>query len=168
MNKFTRLTPLQREELVAYLDGELEPSQLEEVETSISRNQVARHDLNQLSKAYDLLDYLPKVSLDPDLTRKTLGRLEIRDTEGWKFPGIDISRMRRYLMGVTWFVLLSATAIGAYQLSQFVRPDPVRLLLEDLPVIENLDRYSAIDADPEFLKKLQQEGIFEESAEGGK
>jgi hypothetical protein len=40
----------------------------------------------------------------------------------------------------------------------------MKLLLEDLPVIENVDRFSAIEADIELLKKLRDENIFDEGS----
>jgi anti-sigma factor RsiW len=83
MSKFTRLTPEQREELIAYLDGELEPLRQETIEASLSQNQVARHDLNQLSKTYDLLTFLPKVTPTPELTERTLSRIEVRESQVW-------------------------------------------------------------------------------------
>jgi len=166
MSKFTRLTPEQREELVAYLDGELDPSLLETVESTLSKNQVARHDLNQLSKTYDLLNFLPRVTPDPELSRKTLGRIEAKDSQLKPSLGIDLSRMRRYTIGIVWFLVLSATAIAAFQFSQEFREDPTKLLLEDLPVIEKVDRYSEVNGEYEFLQKLHEEGIFEEKNGG--
>lgn len=161
MSKFTRLTPEQREELVAYLDGELDSTSQESIESSLSENQVARHDLNQLSKTYDLLNFLPRVTPNPDLAQRTLSRIEVRESQVWTSKSISLGHLRRYAMGTLWFVLISATAVGAYQLSLQFRSDPVQLLLEDLPVIENVDRYSVIDGDLELLRKLREEKIFD-------
>ena len=164
MPKFTRLTPEQREELIAYLDGELEPSRQETIEASLSQNQVARHDLNQLSKTYDLLTFLPRVTPNPELAERTLSRIEVRESQVWTSPSLSVNRLRRYLMGTVWFILLSATAVGAFQIAQQFREDRMKLLLEDLPVIENVDRFSAIEADIELLKKLRDEKIFDEGS----
>ncbi len=41
-------------------------------------------------------------------------------------------------------------------------PDPNRQLLEDLPVLENLDEYRQID-DIEFLRMLRDAGLFREA-----
>lgn len=164
MSKFTRLTPEQREELVAYLDGELDSSRQETIESSLSANQVARHDLNQLSKTYDLLNLLPRVTPNADLTQRTLSRIEVRESQVWTAKSFSLGKLRRYAMGAIWFVVISATAVGAFQFSQQFKPDPVQLLLEDLPVIENVDRYSVIDGDIELLRKLREEKIFEEDS----
>jgi|CXWL01.1.fsa_nt_gi anti-sigma factor RsiW len=164
MSKFTRLSPEKREELVAYLDGELDPSKLEEVESSLSANQVARHDLNQLSRCYDLLNYLPRVTPNPELTQKTLVGIQVRESQVWTAPQVSLGGFRRYLIGGVWFAVLCGTALGAYHFSQSLFLNPVDLLLEDLPVIQNVDRYSEIDGEIEFLKKLQSEQIFDEKS----
>lgn len=164
MAKITRLTQEQRDDLIAYLDGELDQSSVETVEASLSQNQVARHDLNQLSKTYDLLNFLPKVKTGPELTQQTLSKIEIRESEVWKPIRVDLGGFRRFVIGVAWIILLSASAIAAYQISQHYSPDPAQLLLQDLPVIQNMDRYSEVQ-DMEFLRELQRSGAFEEKSE---
>lgn len=66
------------------------------------------------------------------------------------------------MMGTIWFVVICASAVSAFQFSQQFKSDPAQLLLEDLPVIENVDRYSVIDGDIELLRKLREEKIFDE------
>jgi len=159
MGKFTRLSAEQREDLVAYLDGELDQSNLETVESVLTENQVARHDLNQFSRTYELLNLLPRVAPQTDLTRRTLDRIEVRESQVWKKPGVSVSGIRRYFLAAIWLALLTAAGIAGYQSSVKLIPDPSDLLLKDLPVIQKLDRYSTVK-DLEYLRELHRSKLF--------
>ena len=58
--------------------------------------------------------------------------------------------------------ILAATAIGF--LAVALQADPNEQLIDDLPVLENLDEYRKVD-DIEFLRRLHDSGLFPE--EGG-
>lgn len=62
-------------ELVAYLDGELDPVAARKVETRLARDPVARARAAELKKSFDLLDYLPKPEPSPTFTTRTLDKL---------------------------------------------------------------------------------------------
>ena len=47
-------------ELVAYLDGELDPAAARRIETKLASDPQARAKATALKKTFDLLDYLPK------------------------------------------------------------------------------------------------------------
>lgn len=62
-------------ELVAYLDGELDPVAARQVEDRLARDPDARARAAELKKAFDLLDFLPKPEPSPTFTTRTLDRL---------------------------------------------------------------------------------------------
>jgi anti-sigma factor RsiW len=62
-------------ELVAYLDGELEPSAARKVEARLASDPGARARAAALKKTFDLLDYLPKREPSPTFASRTLERL---------------------------------------------------------------------------------------------
>lgn len=62
-------------ELVAYLDGELDPIAARQVEDRLARDPGARARAAELKKAFDLLDFLPKPEPSPTFTTRTLDRL---------------------------------------------------------------------------------------------
>ncbi|MFO0826275.1 MAG: hypothetical protein U0792_24685 [Gemmataceae bacterium] len=64
-------------ELVAYLDGELEPLAARKVENRLATDPAARDKAAALKKTYDLLDYLPKPEPSPTFTSRTLERLPV-------------------------------------------------------------------------------------------
>lgn len=164
MEKTVRLNAEQREDLVAYLDGELPDEQVQQIDHIISRSEVARHEVEALARTWELLDVLPVVRASEDFTNKTMTNLKVME--------------QPYLLSEQWWYVY-ATRIGAasgwvlamlvsgwigFQLARSWIPNPNDALLEDLPVIQNLDQYR--DAgDMEFLKQLKQSGLFDEAQE---
>ena len=65
------LSPLD-EQLVAYLDGELEPQATKQVEELLAGDETARNRLSQLAASWDLLDQLPRATVDDLFTRTTV------------------------------------------------------------------------------------------------
>jgi hypothetical protein len=62
-------------ELVAYLDGELDPTAARQVEARLATDPDARAKAAALKKTFDLLDYLPKPEASPNFTTRTLDKL---------------------------------------------------------------------------------------------
>ena len=60
------------EQLVAYLDGELEPQASKQIENLLSSDEYARRRLNQLASSWDLLDQLPRATVNDLFTRTTV------------------------------------------------------------------------------------------------
>jgi ferric-dicitrate binding protein FerR (iron transport regulator) len=63
-------------ELVAFLDGELDPDAAEAVEAKISLDPAARADADALKRTWDLLDHLPRPEPSRTFTERTLSRIE--------------------------------------------------------------------------------------------
>ena len=63
------------EELVAYLDGELDPSQAEVMATKLSLNPKLRAEADSLKRAWDVLDMLPKPKPSASFTAKTISQV---------------------------------------------------------------------------------------------
>jgi hypothetical protein len=62
-------------ELVAYLDGELDPAAARRIETRLAGDPQARAKAAALKKTFDLLDYLPKPEPSATFTSRTLDKL---------------------------------------------------------------------------------------------
>ncbi len=62
-------------ELVAYLDGELDPQAAQRVEQRLANDPVARARAAELKKSFDLLDYLPRTEPSANFTSRTLDKL---------------------------------------------------------------------------------------------
>ena len=60
------------EELVAYLDGELEPARQLQVERRLADDADYRGELIRLQRSWDLLDQLPRADTDEEFTKSTI------------------------------------------------------------------------------------------------
>jgi hypothetical protein len=65
----------EREELVAFLDGELTGDEARAIERKISLDPTARAEADTLRRTWDLLDFLPRPEPSASFTEKTLTRL---------------------------------------------------------------------------------------------
>ncbi len=150
-------TPLE-ESLVAYLDGELGSEESRRIEELLSADPRARSTLERLERTWRLLDSLGRSEVDEQFTQTTLELVTVAaedDVRRWRHEGRRWP-MRRWLLGT--LSALAAGVVGFVSVAA-LRPDPNRQLLENLPVIEDLDEYRQIDA-VEFLRLLHQEGLF--------
>ncbi|MFN4259581.1 MAG: hypothetical protein ACK4RK_09800 [Gemmataceae bacterium] len=64
-----------REELVAYLDGELDADAAHRLQTRLQLDPRARSEAESLQQAWDLLDYLPQPAPSSSFTHRTLDRV---------------------------------------------------------------------------------------------
>jgi anti-sigma factor RsiW len=62
-------------ELVAYLDGELDPVAAQKVEARLASDPAARAKAAELKKTFDLLDYLPRPEPSPTFATRTIDKL---------------------------------------------------------------------------------------------
>ena len=150
--------PPLEEELVAYLDGELDQEATRRVEQRLAADPDVRETLRQLQQTWEMLDGLGTADLDGAFTQTTLEMVaveaegEVRQVE----TEVPQRRRRRILVQVSSLV---AAALAGFLAVTLLSPDPNRRLLEDLPVLESLDEYQQV-RDIEFLKLLQQQRLF--------
>ncbi len=149
-----------QDELTAYLDGELDADDVRRVEERLARDAQYRDQLRQLERTWELLDRLPRAAVDENFTNTTLEMVALSAVQ----EADEVERRRplerrrqRVMGGVTMVAaLLVGLAIGSQ-----IWPDPNRKMLEDLPVLENLDLYYQAD-DIEFLQLLDEKGLFDD------
>jgi anti-sigma factor RsiW len=64
------------EELIAYLDGELDARKKKEIESRLQTDAKSRERLKAYKKTWELLDTLPKVEPSKAFTEKTISKIE--------------------------------------------------------------------------------------------
>jgi anti-sigma factor RsiW len=146
------------DELVAYLDGELDAAAAARVERRLADDAAYRARLARLQQAWDLLDSLQRSEADDDFTRSTVEMVALRAEGDVAAQNQSVRRSR----GLAWAGLAGgaclAAALGYVVLhGRLVRSD--HELARDLPVIEKIDEYANVES-VEFLKRLQNEGLF--------
>jgi len=150
------------EELVAYLDGELDDASSRRVEQRLASDPKVRSALQGLERTWHLLDRLDRATPEENFTRTTLEMVAVAAKEDVDQQQVMVPRRRRrrWLIGSAGLVASVAAGFLAVLL---LRPSPNRQLLEDLPVLENLDLYRHVD-NIEFLQLLDREGLFGKEA----
>jgi len=147
-------TPLD-EELVAYLDGELDAESGRRVEALLASDPAVRRRLQSLERTWDLLDELDAAPLGEPFTQTTLEMVAIAAREDAERGRAEAPRRRRLVLLAVGAGLLAAAAAGFCAVTLY---NPDRQLLQDLPLLENLDEYRQIGS-IEFLHRLRDEGL---------
>ncbi|HMC10737.1 MAG TPA: hypothetical protein VKH44_05585 [Pirellulaceae bacterium] len=153
------------EEIVAYLDGELDSESEARVVRRLSEDAAYRSRLGQLQQAWDLLDNLRGAEADDEFTASTVAMVAVHAEQESKSQQVRIVRQRNFAwLALTLVVLLSMASGYAVLYRRMTRSD--RNLVRDLPVIEHVDEYRNID-DVSFLKALERENLFAAEVDDG-
>jgi hypothetical protein len=167
MAKITRLSSEQRDNLTAYLDGELDDGATQEIEQILAASPVARHEVDMLSRTWDMLGALPTHKASGEFTRKTITHLRAAEQAG---PGaaaeLVYRNARRGAVLGLWAGALALSGYLGFMAANHWVPNEAELLLEDYPIVNNLDKYSEIinrgsDGTPiRFLEVLKAKHTF--------
>ncbi len=146
------------EELVAYLDGELEPNATKRMENLLASDARARQRLNQLAVSWDLLDQLPRATVDDLFTKTTVEMVAVAaEHEVAETVKAEPARRRVRWLAAGVATLL-ALAVGFIAVG-LTLPDRNDALLRNLPSVVNLELYRSV-GDVAFLKQLQTANLF--------
>jgi len=148
------------EQLVAYLDGELDTESNRRIEELLAADPRVRATLQGLDRTWELLDELDTTPAAEGLAQTTLEMVAVAAADEVEQVRCEAPRRRRRRLAVAGSGLLAASLAG-FLAAALLRPDPNRQLLEDLPVLMNLDEYRQID-DLQFLRALHDERLFSE------
>ncbi len=163
MEKIPRLSSDQRSNLVAYLDGELADPAAKEIEHVLSKSPTVQHDVEMLSRTWDLLDQLPRLTGNGDLTERMVSVVKAADerapflSTSW-LERIPKEPLRRGAIVATWAAGLALAGVAGFFVANRVIPDPSEPLLRNLPVIEKLDLYSNVES-IDFLRELDKRNV---------
>jgi anti-sigma factor RsiW len=152
-----------REDLVAYLDGELDGQKAQELEAKLNLDPNVRAEAEALRRTWQLLDYLPRPEPSPSFTHRTLERVSSQRLRLALPP--QRGRWRPWALGLGWAAaVLIAAGVGFAGVRLLTRPAPEpadaeEQLVRDLRVIENRRLYEHAD-DLRFLRELDQPDLF--------
>lgn len=143
-----------KEDLVAYLDGELPSEDTRRIEELMATDPRIRLELQRLERTWELLDRLPKVEVERSFTSSTVEMIAL-SAEADANRRAPSRRRTRFL---TLATMVAAFVLGFLAVS-WLKPDPNRQFLRDLHVVESLDAYQQT-GDIDFLRQLKAEGLF--------
>jgi len=167
MAKIRRLKPEQRENFVAYLDGELSPDETSEIDQALIDSPVARHEVEMLTRTWEMLELLPNQTASDEFTQTTMQTVRLSEETQ---PGFSIEdyypQIRTGVMALTWLVSVTVASWAGFMIANAWTPNPSDQLIDDLPVIQNYDQYHSLEVEDaekiDFLKELDKRGLLDE------
>ncbi len=147
------------EQLVAYLDGELDSRGSREVEELLASNPDVRRRLQDLERSWEMLGELDATPVKENFARTTLEMVAVEAEKDLAAEEAVAPKKRRY--AIAWAGVVAATlcVVGFFVGSTFM-PSQNSKLLRDLSVIEKVDQYRQV-GDVEFLRMLHKEALFQ-------
>jgi anti-sigma factor RsiW len=165
------------EELVAYLDGELDPKAAESVATRLSLDPKLRAEADALQRAWEVLDVLPRPQPSAAFATRTVSQVvPVPGGSGTQFLAPSgPAAVTMPMLSARWsgpgfwlasVVLILAAGVAGYLGHRGLAPpkavaDPP---LEDVPLMKNLRLYRNVD-DVEYMKKLDSPELFGDEGE---
>ncbi|MDP6722260.1 MAG: hypothetical protein QGF59_26585 [Pirellulaceae bacterium] len=150
--------PIGPEDLIAYLDGEVDTQTRQKIERCLAQDPQLVHRMREHQQAWDLLDELPREEVSDDFAQTTLKMVAVAAASDIKENTVENGRRRRWLRVVTGASLI-ASSLAGFCVAAALLARPNRQLLEDLPVIENLEAFQQAE-NVDFLLALEDEGLF--------
>jgi hypothetical protein len=153
------------EEIVAYLDGELDPEAEARIVRRLAEDAAYRARLSQLQQAWDLLDNLRISDADEEFVQSTIAMVAVQAEEAAKTMRLRAVRRRNF----AWTAVVgvaAASLIGGFAYFRYRLTENDRKLVRDLPVIERVEEYRHVD-DIDFLKQLARENLFAAEVDDG-
>ena len=154
-----RLTPDERADLVAYIDGELPEGISRSLSTKLTHSATGRREVEMLKKTWELLGHLPRPELDPQFSERTI--TEIRRLEV-KSPTWDprVKTWTAMTAHVVAYLVLGAASLGlGYMVTRWIWPDPSAQLARDLSLVEHMDEYLEVGSF-DFMSELADSAEF--------
>src|SRR5687767_6339927 len=100
------------EDLVAYLDGELDDEAARRLVDRLNNDDAARQRLRALATSWDLLDHLPRAAMDDSFTRTTVQMIAVAasDDIADQKAALPARKRRRWTVGAIG--ALAAAMVG--------------------------------------------------------
>jgi anti-sigma factor RsiW len=154
-----RLSPAERDNLVAYLDGELNDAESRAIATKLTMSPTARREIEALERTWELLDHLPRPQASEQLTERTLSEVRKLAEQGGALETAFLHATRRAAKTAIWIAGSVAALFVGIAVTAWVWPNPTARLARELSIAEHLDEYRDV-GDFEYLKELASSPEF--------
>lgn len=138
--------------LVAYLDGELDAESVSHVETKLAKDPTYRQSLNDLRAAWDLLEELPAVELNPTFAQSTIEMVAMK--AGPFSKNRIIKRLGWRLMAACLLAVPVMFALGYIGMRAYQRFTE-RHAIDDVHILADWDALKAVESF-EWLQELRK------------
>jgi hypothetical protein len=153
------------EEIVAYLDGELDADAEARVVRRLTHDAAYRAPLGQRHQAWDLVVNIRASEADEDFVQSTVAMVAVQAEDQARTMRLKTVRRRNFAWAAVAAVALASLA-GGFAYMRYKLTEPDRNFVRDMPVIEHVDDYRYID-DIDFLKQLAREDLFPAEVDDG-
>lgn len=153
------------EELVSYLDGELDPTTAESMKTRLSLDPKLRAEADGLQRAWDILDILPRPQPSNAFLTRTVTHAipTMAPPAPATMPAVPAvpPKSKQFAFWLTSTVLvLVAGAAGYFGRAIYVKPEqPYQQISRDAALLHNLRLYRGVD-DLEYAQSLDDPDLF--------
>ena len=154
-----RLTPDERADLVAYIDGELPEGIARSISTKLTHSATGRVEVEMLRKTWELLGHLPLPPASPQFADRTITEIRRLETRSptWDPRLKSWTTQTGYLVA---YVILAGVGLGlGYVATRWLWTDTSARLARDLTLAEHLDEYLEAGSF-DFLKQLAESSEF--------
>lgn len=148
-----RLTPEERANLVAFIDGELTEDESRALTTKLTQSATARREVELLKKTWEVLDLLPRPAVNDQFHERTLSyvrAVELRSEK--RFDSLK-SATGLMLRGAACLATAALVALAAREATKRAWANPDERLIRELSLAEHLDEYLEV-GDFEYLERL--------------
>jgi anti-sigma factor RsiW len=154
-----RLSPEERANLVAYIDGELTENEARLIATKLTQSPTARLEVDSLKKTWELLEYLPRPQASEEFPERTLTSIRSLNSRGGAWDERARAGMALGVrLAVSAFVAGASLGLG-FVLTWWAWPDPASRLARDLSLAEHLEEYEEVGSF-QFLDELTRSKEF--------
>jgi hypothetical protein len=154
-----RLTPDERADLVAYVDGELPEVHARTIATKLTKSATARREVEMLQKTWEMLDLLPLPRATERFSERTISQIRQLDLKSQRWDPL-ISDWTARLGRVAVYLVLAVAFLGlGYCLTRWAWPDKTVRLVNDLTLADHLGEYLEVGSF-EFLTELAESPQF--------
>lgn len=168
MDRLARLTSDDRENLTAYLDGELDEEATRRIESVLAGSTVARNDVELLARTYELLEELPRPTAPADFAEKTVATARLEGIRPPLSQRTWYRQARRGLILAGWTAGMIVSATFAFAVTNRWITQPDGAMIEEFPVLRDLHMYNEVDR-IEFLDRLSgDQELLDEIRSGGR
>jgi anti-sigma factor RsiW len=154
-----RLTPDERADLVAYVDGELPEVQARTISTKLTMSATARREVEMLQKTWEMLDLLPLPPATERFSERTISQIRQLELKADRWEPLISDWSARLGRLAIYLVLGLLTAGLGYSLTRWGWPDKTVRLVKDLTLADHLDEYLEVGSF-EFLTELAESPQF--------
>jgi len=143
------------DELVVYLDGQMDGEQRKQIERLLLDDEEARDRLSKLQQSWDALDVLPMPACTQSFTESTVKLVVQRELQQQRQSKPWRRIWRPFAGGAAIMVSLAVGFIG----TRFVLTAEDRQFLESYDLIENWEKYESV-GEFEYLLRLDKDALF--------